>query len=104
MHRPPSSIRAFGRPPIRTLLPPAWMTPVTLILCAGDWQSDGTLPDNPRRVHGHVEDRRGLAPPRRSALQDEVDLVRGIGEHPLRRRRWLEAPRGRTPRCPPPAP
>src|SRR2546425_6207082 len=96
MHRPPSSIRAFGRPPIRTLLPPAWMTPVTLILCASDWQSDGTLPDDPRRVHGHVEDRPKLPPPRRAALQDEGDLVREISQHALGRRRWLQAARVRT--------
>jgi hypothetical protein len=31
MDRPPTSIRAFGRPPIRALRPPAWMTPVTFI-------------------------------------------------------------------------
>src|SRR5262245_64843984 len=31
IRRPPSSISALGRPPIRVLLPPAWMTPVTLI-------------------------------------------------------------------------
>ena len=31
MRRPPSSINALGWPPMRVLLPPAWMTPVTLI-------------------------------------------------------------------------
>src|SRR2546428_5833346 len=98
MHRPPSSIRAFGRPPIRTLLPPAWMTPVTLILCAGDGQSDGTLPDDPRRVHGHVEDRRRLAPPGRATIEDEVDPVPGIGEHAPRPRPPPEAALVRTPR------
>ena len=29
--RPPSSMSAFGRPPIRSLRPPAWITPVTFI-------------------------------------------------------------------------
>src|SRR5712691_8118463 len=29
MRRPPTSIRALGSPPIRTLLPPAWITPVS---------------------------------------------------------------------------
>src|ERR1043166_4004527 len=31
MRRPASRISAFGSPPVRVLLPPAWMTPVTLI-------------------------------------------------------------------------
>src|SRR3989442_16010406 len=30
MRRPPTSIRALGSPPIRTLWPPAWITPVSL--------------------------------------------------------------------------
>src|SRR3989441_5050223 len=30
MRRPPTSMRALGSPPIRTLRPPAWITPVSL--------------------------------------------------------------------------
>src|SRR3989454_7549206 len=31
MRRPPSSMSALGRPPMRVLLPPAWITPVIFI-------------------------------------------------------------------------
>src|SRR5262245_65184098 len=71
IERPPSSMRAFGLPPIRVLLPPACTTPVTFT----SGHHDGALPDDRRRVHGHVEYGRRRAARGRAAIEHQVEPI-----------------------------
>src|SRR3989449_11429129 len=87
--RPRSWSSALGRPPMRVLLPPAWMTPVTL---TGSHRHRA-LAQDAWRVHGRVEDGGGPAPRRRPAVDHEGDRVAEVREHPRRRRRGFEPAR-----------
>src|SRR6185295_1378601 len=80
MRRPPSSSNAFGSPPMRVLLPPAWITPVTRTS-----DLDRARTDHAGRVHGDVEHRGGLAARRGAAVEHEIDRVTEVGHDPGRR-------------------
>src|SRR5437899_6701179 len=74
MRRPPTSRRALGSPPIRTLRPPAWITPVSLTEPSsrpGERPSADVVaelhslePDSPHGVIGPLDGRPDVSPER----------------------------------------
>src|SRR5689334_4766252 len=70
MRRPPSSINALGWPPMRVLLPPAWMTPVTLTTMRS--YRHRPLTQHTRRPFRAVGDRRGGASCRGPTIENHV--------------------------------
>src|SRR3990172_7135295 len=95
---PPSPTRALGSPPIRVLLPPAWITPVTAT-APSLRQFERAPADGPRRGHRHVHDGGGKGGPwRRTRVPQPADPGR---LRPGRRRFRSERRRGRRPRAPP---
>src|SRR5207244_13245635 len=72
MRRPPTSRRALGSPPIRTLRPPAWITPVSLTEPSsrpGERPSADVVaelhslePDSPHGVIGPLDGRPDVSP------------------------------------------
>src|SRR5712691_6668415 len=86
---PPSSISALGRPPMRVLLPPAWMTPVTL---KRDPSYRHRAPArDARRPDRAVGDGGARAARGRPAVEAQVHRVLGVTAHGQRRRRRVGA-------------
>src|SRR5215471_17315823 len=94
IRRPPSSISALGRPPIRVLLPPAWMTPVTLI---ATWSHrHRSLTEHAWWPHRAIRDGRARSSRRRPAIDDHVHRALEIPLHLKGGRRRIGAARIRT--------
>src|SRR5438094_9452612 len=86
---PPSSISALGWPPMRVLLPPAWMTPVTL---TRDPSYRHRAPaQDARRPDRAVGDGGARAARGRPAVEDQVHRVLEVTAHGHGRRRRLGA-------------
>src|SRR5215813_11453202 len=89
IRRPPSSISALGRPPIRVLLPPAWMTPVTLIATLSHCHR--SLTQHAWWPHRAIGDGRARASRRLAAVDDHVHCPLEVALHGKRRRRRISA-------------
>src|SRR5262249_4891096 len=96
IRRPPTSRSAFGCPPMRVLLPPAWITPTTFTpgpppssprRPARSFEGDRALAEQTRRIDTDVEYGRGCASARRASVQDEIDKTVEIPQHLLGRPR-----------------
>src|SRR5713101_5792508 len=89
IRRPPSSISALGWPPMRVLLPPAWMTPVTLTRDPSYYYRPPA--QDARRPDRAVGDGGARAPRGRPAVEDQVHHVIEVTAHGQRCRRRLGA-------------
>src|SRR3989304_7484473 len=70
---PPSPTRALGSPPIRVLLPPAWITPVTAT-APSLRQFERAPADDPRRGDRPAHPGGGRPALGRPTVQDQLDF------------------------------